>query len=63
MIDRMLRGFVVDMIEVTFIDYPVFNFADCFLCVGVIMLIIHFLFLDDGAIFKKKDGNEEISDN
>ena len=33
LIDRIFRGYVVDMIEVTFIDYPVFNFADiCVVC-------------------------------
>lgn len=64
-IDRLIFNGVTDFIGFIFGSYhfPIFNFADCFLCVGVIMLIIHFLFLDDGAIFKKKDGNEEISDN
>ena len=39
LIDRIFRGFVVDYIEVLFIDFPVFNFADCFVTVGEFILI------------------------
>lgn len=45
LIDRVFRGYVVDMIEVTFIDYPVFNVADCFVVVGAVMLAIYILFI------------------
>ena len=45
MIDRTFRSFVVDMIEVTFIDYPVFNFADCCVVIGAILLGIYILFI------------------
>ena len=31
MIDRVRLGYVVDMIETTFIEFPVFNVADCFI--------------------------------
>ena len=30
-IDRVVYGYVVDMIAVDFIDFPVFNVADCFI--------------------------------
>lgn len=39
LIDRVFRGFVVDYIEVLFIDFPVFNFADCFVTVGEFLLV------------------------
>lgn len=45
LIDRIFRGFVVDMIEVTFISYPVFNVADCFVVVGAVLLSIYILFI------------------
>ena len=45
MIDRLLLGYVVDMFEVTFIDYPVFNVADCFVVIGAILLCIYILFI------------------
>ena len=40
LIDRIFRGFVIDYIDITqIIDYPVFNFADILVVVGVILLI------------------------
>ncbi len=45
MIDRIFRGYVVDMLEVTFIDYPVFNVADCFVVIGAILICIYILFI------------------
>ena len=43
--DRIFRGYVVDMIEVTFINYPVFNFADCFVVIGSVLLCIYVIFI------------------
>ena len=39
MIDRVRLGYVVDMIEVEFIRFPVFNVADCFITCGCVALI------------------------
>ena len=39
MIDRVRLGYVVDMIEVEFIRFPVFNVADCFITCGCVLLI------------------------
>ncbi len=44
--DRIFRGYVVDMIEVTFIDYPVFNFADCYVVVGAVLFCVYVIFID-----------------
>lgn len=44
LIDRIWREYVVDMIEFTFINYPVFNFADICVVVGAILLCIYVLF-------------------
>ena len=41
MIDRIRLGFVVDMIEVEFMQFPVFNVADCFITCGCVLLIAH----------------------
>ena len=41
MIDRVRLGYVVDMIETTFIQFPVFNVADCFITCGCILMMIH----------------------
>ena len=43
MIDRLRFGYVVDMIEVEFIRFPVFNVADCFITCGGILLLAHLI--------------------
>ena len=48
MIDRLVRGYVPDMIEALFVNFPVFNVADSCLTVGCGMLMISLL-------FRKKD--------
>lgn len=40
LIDRIFRNFVVDYIEFTFVDFAVFNFADCLITFGAVFLII-----------------------
>ena len=40
MIDRVRLGYVVDMIEVEFIRFPVFNVADSFITCGCVALIV-----------------------
>ena len=52
MIDRVRLGYVVDMIETTFIEFPVFNVADCFITCGCVLLMAH-LFLFNKAFWKE----------
>lgn len=40
-IDRIWRGFVVDYIEVLFVDFYVFNFADCLVTVGAFLILFY----------------------
>ncbi len=47
---HFFRGYVVDYIKVLFTDFAVFNFADCLVTVGAIIIIIS-LIVD---IFKEK---------
>lgn len=54
-IDRLFRGYVVDMIHATFIDFPVFNFADCLIVVGVILLYVYILFFDKEVKTDERD--------
>ena len=46
MIDRLRLGYVVDMIHLEFMDFPVFNVADCFITCGCIALLVHLLFFN-----------------
>lgn len=42
-IDRVILGFVRDFIEVKFIDFPIFNVADCFVCIGTGLYVLYTL--------------------
>ena len=45
-IDRILKGFVIDFINLNIINFPVFNIADIFINIGFIFLLY--------SIFKNK---------
>ena len=45
-IDRVRLGYVVDMICVDFMDFPVFNVADCFITCGSVLLLVHLFFFN-----------------
>ena len=53
MIDRVRLGYVVDMIETEFMEFPVFNVADCFITCGCILLLAHLI------LFNKEFWKEE----
>jgi signal peptidase II len=50
MIDRVFRNYVVDFINITFVDFYVFNIADCLIVSGASLLCLY-LVID---IFKEK---------
>ena len=63
MIDRICRGYVVDLFDLEFMDYPIFNLADCFVVVGVILGAVYYLwFYDkyDGRKAKHDDGADSV---
>lgn len=49
LIDRIFRGselfcgYVIDYIKLLFMDFAIFNFADCLVCVGAAMIIIYLI--------------------
>lgn len=45
-IDRVRLGYVVDMICVDFMDFPVFNVADCFISCGCALMLVHLVFFN-----------------
>lgn len=51
-IDRIIRHYVVDMLYFSLIDFPVFNIADIYVCVGVALFFIY-------VVFQHKDEPEE----
>ena len=46
MIDRLRLGYVVDMINLEFMTFPVFNVADSFITCGCIVLLVHLVFFN-----------------
>ncbi len=41
-IDRILKGYVVDFINLNFINFPVFNIADASINIGFLLLLYNF---------------------
>ena len=54
LIDRVMLGYVTDMFQTTFMEFAVFNVADCCLTVGVVLLVVYALFFYD-KLQKKED--------
>ena len=55
-VDRFTSGYVVDFIETTFIDFPVFNIADIGVTCGFVLIVVFYVFLS-------KDGQSEAPSN
>ena len=55
LIDRARFGYVVDFIEPTFMDFAVFNIADCAVTCGAVVLIGYLLFDAFNDIKKPKE--------
>ena len=49
LVDRIFRGtelfcgYVIDYIKLLFMDFAIFNFADCLVCIGAAMIIIYLI--------------------
>ena len=54
-VDRIVHGYVVDMFDLLLFDYPVFNLADCFVVVGVILGAVYYLWFYKKYDARKKD--------
>lgn len=47
LIDRLVRGFVVDYLDISpLFTFPVFNLADCCVVIGTLLLMFYLLFLE-----------------
>lgn len=55
LIDRVVFGYVRDFINFQFIEFPVFNVADISLTVGIVIMIVYFIF-----IYSKEDKMREM---
>ena len=58
LIDRLIRGYVIDYIDITeLFDYPIFNFADVLIVVGAIMILVGLLI---DTLKRQEMSNENI---
>ena len=58
-IDRIFRGYVIDYIEVLFVDFYIFNFADCLVTCAAIVMICNQIY----EIIKENKAKKEKSAN
>ncbi len=71
LIDRVTFGTVVDFLYFKYIDFPIFNVADCFVVIGAMLLFVYLLFMckdEDlsslrGLIIGSKSGRKETADD
>ncbi len=55
LIDRIIFGKVTDYIDVRIINFAIFNFADCCVVIGCILILVYVVFLEN----RKKDNKLE----
>ncbi len=64
LIDRCRFGYVIDYLYFKWINFPVFNFADCCLVVGAVLMLIFFFFIyEDTSVTKKTAKKAEDADD
>ena len=68
MIDRIFRGgAVVDYLDIKLFNFAIFNFADCFITVGTVLLAVYILFFmerdDKHPKTAKQPGSKEQTDD
>jgi len=54
-----MQGYVVDFFDFRLIDFPVFNIADIFVCLGAALLAMFFVFFEEKNQKKEAEKNDE----
>ena len=54
-IDRIFRGYVIDYIEVLFVDFYIFNFADCLVTCSAFVIIFYEIY----SVYKEYKNKKE----
>ena len=54
-IDRVFRGYVIDYIEVLFVDFYIFNFADCLVTCSAFLIVFYELY----SVFREYKAKKE----
>lgn len=53
-IDRLHLNYVIDMFQLEFMNFPIFNVADVCLTIGVIIMLLYVLLANDDSPKKKR---------
>lgn len=53
-IDRIMNQYVVDFIYFSLIDFPVFNLADCFVCISAVLILYCLLIKYKDEVWNEK---------
>ncbi len=61
MIDRIRLGYVVDFFKTEFMDFAVFNVADCFITVGAVLLGVYVIFFEPKVEKRLKAEKEALA--
>lgn len=61
MIDRIRFGYVVDFFKTEFMDFAVFNVADCFITVGAVLLGVYVIFFEPKVEKRLKAEKEALA--
>ncbi len=59
LIDRIITGEVVDFFDFCLINFAIFNVADCFIVVGVILMLIYCILEEIKEKKAKRDGETD----
>lgn len=46
LVDRIFRGYVIDYIYFEPINFPIFNFADCCVCIGTLLVVWYVMIIE-----------------
>lgn len=60
LIDRMMLGYVVDFIEMAFVDFAIFNVADVCITIGTILFAVFIIFFMDKDKRKKDETRKNL---
>lgn len=55
LLDRIFRGYVIDMMDFEFVNFAIFNVADCFVTFGAVFLAIFVIWFWDKSAKDKKE--------
>ena len=59
LIDRLFRHYVIDYLDFRLINFAVFNFADCCVVIGTIMVLVFVVFLERKTIRAPQENKDE----